>query len=143
MNESNISRADALRVVQDARERGIVDLREIIAELKTLPVAADEYTAFLESEAAKATTRRCPNCGAALRPLHCCACEGCDGCREVAAATPVPPPDAVRKAAADEIAAWIFKLEKPLTSETDLQVAGQIVERIISRYLPVVEGDEK
>lgn len=44
--------------------------------------ASDDYTAFLETEAAKASTGRCPNCHAMLRSLHCCACEGCDGCRE-------------------------------------------------------------
>lgn len=82
MTGDAINRADALRVVQEARERGIVDLREILAELRTLPVApADEYTAFLEAETAKAKTGQCPNCNAVLRPLHCCVCEGCDGCR--------------------------------------------------------------
>lgn len=44
---------------------------------------SEEYVAFLESEAAKNATRRCANCQAALRPPHCCVCEGCDGCREV------------------------------------------------------------
>lgn len=67
-------------------------------------------------------------------------CLTCDKPEYVAAA-PVTP-DAARKAAADEIAAWIFKLETPLTSETDLQTTSGIVERIISRYLPVVVEDE-
>lgn len=78
MKEDAISRADALQIVQDARERGIVDLREILAELRTLPSAPlDEYTAFLEGETAKVKTGRCPNCNAVLRPQHCCTCEGC------------------------------------------------------------------
>lgn len=41
-----------------------------------------EYVAFLETEIQKVKTGRCPNCNAALRPVHCCTCEGCDGCRD-------------------------------------------------------------
>lgn len=41
----------------------------------------DEYVTVLEAEVAKTQTGRCPNCDAVLRPLHCCMCEGCDGCK--------------------------------------------------------------
>ena len=37
---------------------------------------------------------RCKNCDAAIRPLHCCAREGCDGCRE----REVSPPESTRVA---------------------------------------------
>lgn len=74
----------ALDSLEDYRERHLVPpyFLNALADLRTLIAKPDEYTAFLESEAAKTTTGRCRNCNAALRPLHCCVCEGCDGCRE-------------------------------------------------------------
>lgn len=43
-----INRADAIRVIQDARERGGHDLRELISELKTLPATyQDERRAVI------------------------------------------------------------------------------------------------
>lgn len=56
---------------------------------------------------------------------------------------PPDTPSATAMRAAEEIAAWIFKLETPLTSETDLRVAQDIVAAIITRRLgatPVVTG---
>lgn len=41
--------------------------------------------------------------------------------------------------AAREIAEWIFTLEKPLTSETDLRVAETVINSFLAKHFPVVQ----
>jgi hypothetical protein len=52
------------------------------------------------------------------------------------------PSTTIHSDAAREIAAWIFKLEAALTSETDLSVAQTQVELILSRHFPSTEATQ-
>src|SRR6185369_13900699 len=50
-----------------------------------------------------------------------------------------PPSDAAMRAAAREIADWIFRLEHPLSSETDLRVTETTMLTTLAKHLPVSE----